>query len=308
MKIKHVLTLRYGIALSVIALMLASGHYLSLRQTSEAAEHGRLINISGAQRMLSQRIALLTQDLGQRALAPEDRQTAARLLDQALTRMESNHAALVRGWYERAESGNARFALRISPDGGLDGKIRAFIADSTLALETFMTSDSGAALRSDAMERIADAALNTSLLPQLEAVVADYEKENDAKIAQLEQYQELSFYAGLCILMLEILFVFGPMVRKISDSVQALDEVNEELDSFTRHIADDLRIPLRATVGLIKDVDQALESGETHRAKESSNTMLSTIIRIDSAIAELIEMVGRHRLVVGNFGKSKKSW
>ena len=63
MNTKRAIKQRYIVALVLIAAVLLLSHTLMYRQISQNEQDGYIINISGMQRMLSQRIALLSTEV-----------------------------------------------------------------------------------------------------------------------------------------------------------------------------------------------------------------------------------------------------
>lgn len=71
MDLKANLTLRYAVALALVALVLIATHLLSAQRLEAVKGDASLIDESGMQRMLSQRIALLAHALAE-ADDPQD--------------------------------------------------------------------------------------------------------------------------------------------------------------------------------------------------------------------------------------------
>ena len=83
----------YVLALSLIAIIACASHWISLRVTTSQVNAANEIDISGAQRMLSQRIALLLTDLETTA----DRSATLAELRSARDRFRSAHLGLING-------------------------------------------------------------------------------------------------------------------------------------------------------------------------------------------------------------------
>ncbi|MGD1955463.1 MAG: type IV pili methyl-accepting chemotaxis transducer N-terminal domain-containing protein, partial [Sphingomonadales bacterium] len=87
--LKTAFTKRYCLALSLVFCILLSTLLIFSRQTSIAENDAYIINISGMQRMLSQRIALMAKEI-RRSKNQEEADEYADKLQQAIQRMYSN--------------------------------------------------------------------------------------------------------------------------------------------------------------------------------------------------------------------------
>ena len=96
MNLHRALTFRYIIALSLIAIVITSAYFILHQQLKVNKKDAYLINVSGMQRMLSQRIALFAHEINHsknEAKASIYEQKMAKAVD----RMLSNHKELTTG-------------------------------------------------------------------------------------------------------------------------------------------------------------------------------------------------------------------
>ncbi|MDB3936509.1 type IV pili methyl-accepting chemotaxis transducer N-terminal domain-containing protein, partial [Granulosicoccus sp.] len=128
MSLSTSLTLRYSIALVLVALILATTHMLSVKRIESSSADGHLIDTSGMQRMLSQRIGLLS--LGMLSGRDNDGQSLADDLLKAINKMKANHNFLKEDWQERAEAGNGNFGRLLMADG-LSDQVDIFLQEAT---------------------------------------------------------------------------------------------------------------------------------------------------------------------------------
>ena len=90
-KLVKALTLRYMLALSLVALF-STGAWVSLKLVIDAQDStAALVNVSGRQRMLSQRVAMLSHEMVRHPTTTE------RDLKAALALMERSHHGLTHG-------------------------------------------------------------------------------------------------------------------------------------------------------------------------------------------------------------------
>lgn len=130
------LTLRYIVALSIVAV-LSVGAWLAMGSVirMEASRAGK-INLSGRQRMLSQRIALQAQGLGA-PLAHAERRRLRLELAAAIRVMRASHEVLLRGDEDAEEPGLDSRELRavyFDRPAEVDRRTRIFLRDSDAVL------------------------------------------------------------------------------------------------------------------------------------------------------------------------------
>jgi len=206
------LTFAYIIALSLIAILSMSAHFLVDMTIDEHKDSSTVINIAGRQRMLSQRTALLAEDirLGDAS--------AREPLRNAVNLMEQSHDALIHRddlgvnspLYPEAAS------LYFTGPMPLDRMVRLYISD----LREFMQMAPGQE-RDQKYDDLHKMALNT-LLPALDQAVLLFAKEADGNIAKILFEQKCILLVLIVTLFLEALLIFRPMVRRIERYQQQL--------------------------------------------------------------------------------------
>jgi diguanylate cyclase (GGDEF)-like protein len=196
----------YLVALTIIAVLSIASHVI-LEQVLRSNEgSAAIINVSGRQRMLSQRIASLAAqyrlgDVGVRAD-----------LIAALGRFETQHDLLIESTNAR-RAGEGTSALRgVYFEGArpLDGDVRQFVADGR-AVAAMGPGD-------PAMARpLADlfALARAPMLDGLDAVVGIHQRESEGTLAELERIQWAILIVVLATLAAEALAIFRPMVNRI---------------------------------------------------------------------------------------------
>ena len=305
-RLRTALTARYALALGLVACTLLATHVLSVQRIAASAENGRLIDVSGMQRMLSQRIALLATELAAGGPGAGANATAARL-DEAVSTMAANHAELVADWRVRAADGSpearARYASLLAP-GGMADEVAGYVGSARALLEAYRGRGAGAGPDADAgrapplavdAEAVAAPARDGELLSRLDAVVKGYDRDGVAASESLERTEVATLALGLLVLLLEALLIFRPMVNRIVVSMAALDEANEELHGLASRLAHDLRSPIVDSIGLIRLVEDALSSGKVANASSATLRVYSSMVTVSGVIDELLGVVRRHR-------------
>lgn len=260
------------------------------RQISRNAEDGYIINTSGMQRMLSQRIALLASELA----STEDTQTESELaskLDSAHTMMKANQATL-----------NAKNKLAMSleldelyyGDGQLDQRVTDYLALSQRMIESFRTDPQNKSPQLDSARELGLIARN-GFLQQLDAAVFQYQREYEEAINDFQRKEFFTLVFGLTILVLEFIFIFSPMDQEIDSALSQLEGANSELREFAYRISHDLRAPVASSIGMADIAHDLLDEGDTESAAEGISRIRTAMIRLDGLISDVITVTkNRH--------------
>lgn len=220
------LTRRYLIALLLVA-SLATAAWLSLHLViTEQKSTAAIVNISGRQRMLSQRTVLFANLL---ATAPVSERAAVRVtLEKTLQLFAHSHQGLTQGDPDLGlpitMSANVH-ALYFDSPTALDAEINYFIqlVQRWLQLPEAELSAEHALLKTLTHEA------TTNLLQHLDHMVRQYQLEGEAAIKRL-QYAETIFWGlTLVLLILEALLIFQPFVRHVRVIIAKLQLVTRNL-------------------------------------------------------------------------------
>ncbi|QYE36393.1 diguanylate cyclase [Polymorphobacter sp. PAMC 29334] len=202
------LTISYVTALSIIALLSIASHLLLERMLAAHAGSAAVVNMSGRQRMLSQRIAGLA---AQYRLGVPDAKTD---LVAAVDEFEVNHHALIVGDAARHVPAADTPALQKIYFGGqypLDPMVKAYLAHARRVL-TMTQEDPALPAEISALA----AAARIRLIDGLNAVVTEHVHESERQLANLELLQNLLLIVVLLTLFFEALGIFRPMVTRMT--------------------------------------------------------------------------------------------
>jgi len=232
------LTRRYVLALSLIFCVLLATFMTFTRQTSIAANDAYLINISGMQRMLSQRIALKAKEI-RTANSVEEADRHAEAMQQSLDKMYSNHKALTTGALANGSTYALSPELRDMYFGPVDlgGRVSKYILAARSFLQLYRSQ--GLAVTraaSRAEDNVAEARID--LLADLNAAVSVYEREAKHRIETFRTLELGFLILGVCILVVEALLIFRPMVKLTVGQTKALEERNQELAKISYRLAE----------------------------------------------------------------------
>jgi diguanylate cyclase (GGDEF)-like protein len=204
-------TMTYILALAVIATLSVVTHLVvdTIVQSQEAA--ARVVNTSGRQRMLSQRVAGLAMEASNPGA---DRVGLEADLKSALDLMEAAHGELlagIDGWGNAMGGRRAISAIYYDAPYGLDGRVRAFIATGRAVLTLAVEERRDSAALADVL-----AAARHPMLSALDAAVKQYEADSEAAIHRLRSMLLGMLGLMLATLAAEAMFIFRPLFRRLS--------------------------------------------------------------------------------------------
>lgn len=226
LSIARALTWRYAIALSLVAL-LSTAAWLSLYLViSEQNSTAAVVNVSGRQRMLSQRTALFSNLL---VNAPKAERSAIRSkLTDAIQLMERSHHGLTQGDIKiglpRTMSPTV-YAMYFGEPNALDKQVETYIKT---VHELLQLNDDALTATNPLLQYITQNAPNT-LVATLDQMVRQYQLEGEASVRRLQKAETIFWGVTLFLLVLEAMLIFNPFVRHVKIIIGKLQGVTEEL-------------------------------------------------------------------------------
>ncbi len=230
------LTFRYASSLLIFAMLLVIAYFARSAVIAGDQDAATILDRSGRQRILSQRIALnLVQLVG--TADPAVRSESRRQLLALLNSLALSHDALTGGprgsdFTGRLSAGAA--AIYFHAPHQLDARMREFI---TAAQRLALLDDAAlSAAHAEAGRLIASA--DGPLLVGLEAVVRGYERDSRSNLAQLRLTDEIFLVIALLLLLFIGLFVFRPLAAAISAETGRLCTAQTELAGIIETVAE----------------------------------------------------------------------
>lgn len=224
------LTIRYVLALSLIAALSITA-YITLKAAITEQETGTaVVNVAGRQRMLSQRISrfALLYVLSDNSTERESiRQTLLNDVDL----FEASHKTLLNGGNVRGLTADEVLILPGDPSDAvrdmyfaspmnLDKQVVTFISE-TRSLISAPANE--LRLNNDHLQYLLNAAAS-ELLASLNTVTGQYQRESETAISNLQWLETGVLIITLLALLGEVLLIFRPMVQQVEDRALALQE------------------------------------------------------------------------------------
>lgn len=207
---------RYVVAIGLIVLLLIGSHVAHTMTLTETARDASVINMSGRQRMLSQRILYLATQL---ELA-QDSQTVG-LLTDAVGEFENAHNQLV-GIAMESPALSEFFAVG-TPDG-LDAKARKYVSTARDIIESPLDPVILHPLLEDLQ------AVGTfELLRDLNTAVQLFEEDANGRAERLSQLQEATLILAILKIIIEAVLIFWPAQISINRALDGLERQNRDI-------------------------------------------------------------------------------
>ncbi|BBN60223.1 GGDEF domain-containing protein [Hydrogenovibrio marinus] len=272
-KLENNITIRYVIAISLIAFLSTTAYYALKSALSRSYDTALIVNISGRQRMLSQHIALDAHRLYLKRFDHLDKcQHSAAFLMNALEKSAQEMALanqrLSTGHIKNEEFETLSPAIHEMYFGKMDLAKRV---DDYVALARMLEKENDKVAAREVLSNING--LSESLLHDLNLVVHEYQKEGEQKLTKVQQIEWFNWILTLIVLILEVVFIFKPMVRKIVQlneseartmaSLQELvalrtshlEEANSKLEKLAQH---DALTGLLNRLNMEEDIENAI--------------------------------------------------
>ena len=206
------MTFTYTVSLTFIAVLSLLVHLMLDRVISEQDESGHFINVSGQQRMLSQRISLFTLEY-----LHSGNEESRDIAMESLRKLKENHEFLLKAHHESVASTNRSvlsdemLSLYFEEPFRVSQKIVHFESMVNKALINKEDYAQAGASETEFIRLAKD-----SLLAGFNAVVYQYEREGNQQVARLRTVQSVVLVIIVLTLIVEAFFISRPIVKKVS--------------------------------------------------------------------------------------------
>ena len=302
----HHLKRIYALALSLIALTILASSFLMLYSIRKNSGDSRVINLSGRQRMLSQRLTKATLSL---SLPLSDQERAGRIAEirqsyadwtAAEAGLQHGDAALGLPNRENSQAVTVLFAT-----------IEPYFLAMSRGIDTLLAQVRDGAVDKDELATVSRVLLDNEphYLALMDKITFQFDQEAKERNTALQSLDNVILCAGLFVLFLEFLFVFRPSVAQMTALLASLKQQSEQLreanlrlqasldnsvrlaelakaadqakSEFLARMSHEIRTPLNAVIGmsyLARKTDLTPKQQDyLHKIQVSSNALLGII-------------------------------
>lgn len=286
--VRHFIAKRYTLALLAIAGLSFAAFGVVYQMLAVQEGFAGVINISGRQRMLSQRIAKLIYELegDKQTQLPQFTYNKLMLL-QAIREMEKAHIQLTQGRWSRFNTPTIQ-TLYFKPPSSVDSQVKTYLNLCNAYLQ------SNQRMIISALK----AGLADKLLLGLNDIVGEYENEARMKLNRLEWVEIGIVIVTMLLLLFELFAIFAPMSKAIATQQETLQREQDFKNHMISVISHELRTPVTSIQGslallkgdLVKDVDERNKLlGVVHRNCERLTRLLDSVLD-----AQMLEAQEKH--------------
>lgn len=230
-------TQRYALALTLIAL-LSSAAFFTLHLALKTSESTALIvNISGKQRMLSQRVASIAQHyyIHLRNGEFSDAKRIKNSLIPVVNEMQEANEKLSSGHLGEDIVVKLSTTIHEFYFGKMNVKKRV---DDYIAMANAILINDNSATSDNLVHELT--MTSDTLLPDLNIIVTQYQKEGEASIETIKTLELIAWLATLFTLLMEVIFIFQPMATTIAKLFQKdiwhQSSLEKEIQIRTHHL------------------------------------------------------------------------
>lgn len=227
------MTRTYALALALVGALATGGFAVSSFTSAGHDELAKVINVSGKQRMLSQRTLMLAKRLALVGASQPGNWSKANLaLRRARDEFVAAQKALVYGDEELGLTGGLSEGLRAVHYDAPHRLAERFDAYVTI-LNRVVDARPGQIAEDDLTALYEQS--QRPLLAALQAAVIAYEDDALASLQQNQMLGRAMLGTKLLVLLLISLLIFRPMVRNVVTKTQAMQKMKEDIEHTALH-------------------------------------------------------------------------
>lgn len=277
------MTRRYLIAMGVIAVLVGLSYFALEEVITTQESKTPLINISGRQRMLSQKTALLATNLIHTNNQVE-RQQIREILRDTSNLMELSHQGLVHGNSDLKlpdTMSSKSYDMYFGSSLNVDQRVTDYLASIRRLLKTPSNQLHGQHPDFLYVKQQAE-----PLLISLNKIVQQYEKESEQDITLLHQIETIVVLTTFFVILLEIFFIFRPMVGRIKEAYLEAYQANVAKSEFLASMSHEIRTPMN---GIIGTVELMLHNDLTYAQQKRAKTVLYSAESLMEIINDILD-------------------
>jgi len=283
------LHIKFALALGFVALALFSSSFLIQKAINENVSDSSLINISGRQRMLSQKISKVAIILE----ASKDKT----LISQMLTELDEALSLWVRSQMA-IQFGDKSMGIpprKLSKEvSQLLDKIKPYQLKIVKAAEmissTTMSEDISDETKRNIIAENVSSILQTEklFLPLMDKITFTFDKEAKEKIQKLKFFERMILLVGLLVLLLEYIFIFKPSTTQLNlavdDVVEKQKLLKEANDALVYALDESKRLEDLANAA--SNAKSTFLANMSHEIRTPMNSILGFAEILDSKISD----------------------
>ena len=287
--------IRYVLAISLIFGTVTISHFSSSLVLASQDQMANTINMSGRQRMLSQRIQHRNLTYAQSNFS---NLAHTKLLEAAVTEFTTAHEILRNRAMQTATPEDALYKLYFGK-ADLDGRSREF---AVLGKAVLKAEEKTAAV--EALEKFN----SEKLLFDLNRAVKQFEKMSKAGIQRAQNLADFSYMIAVAVLLFEIVVIFIPMFLQTKNYIKDINARNKAINAahaasqkaersakaanaaktkFLANMSHELRTPIHGIVGLVGELR---ERKLPKYAQESLDIVAKSAAGLERIIADLLDI------------------
>jgi signal transduction histidine kinase len=262
----------YFIAIATVGLMILANQFIIQEMLKERKNDAVVINLAGKQRMLSQKIGVLSyQAVG----TPEKIDD----LKTVIQEWERVHEGLQKGDSElRLPSNNS---TRIA---SLFSELEPYHSEVVSTIEGINSVE---ALNAE-LPQIASNIW--AYLPIMDSIVKELQEDSENEMENLILAEVIIASVSLLVLILELLFIFRPIVIELKRKNHNLKKISHSKDRIMATVVHDLRSPLTGITGLNNMLRDELGEKIDDEQEMMFDLIKQSTTKMNGLIQELLEI------------------
>ena len=230
---EHRIRLAYRLVLVAMGALLATSHFAIIIATERSQHYALSFKDISNERMLSQRIVLLSQH-AQNEDDPAKREETLKLVRASLLELEAVHTDLAKKVADESDvntAGERVSEVFFSWPSQLDYQIRSLVTNTNQFLNHAMTSPDIAAIYMAPMEDIA----TSKVLPALDEVNDIYQENTRDAVELFKQIQLALLFLSLGMLVVVWRTLFRPLATQIGQRTRELIVARDDMQYAANH-------------------------------------------------------------------------
>lgn len=286
--VRTYLTARFIIAIALIFAVMTFSFFLISSVIKSSVHDGYVINASGAQRMNSQRIALMAREISG-AKSAEEADGYIVKMRVNFDRMSKNHKELSTGEFDDGVTRELKPQIKemYFKPGGIDEEVTHYLSLASEFLDLYEEQGFEIAKNSPLIDEIVEIARN-GFLDKLDVAVFEHEKVAQGRIDTFEMYQRISYGIGIFLLFLVFSFILRPVARRLGVVTSDLANRNDELIEFSYRISHDLRSPIKSVKGLMGIASAAAQTDDKDGVEEVLGHATKSLNKLENLTEDII--------------------